>query len=80
MRHDKAAGQSGVLSEMLKASERSRPVDRFMQQCKTRKENTRRLARTILVPVYKGNGNPHECGSYRSIKLLEHGMKVLASA
>ena len=32
--------------------------------------------RSILVPVYKGNGDPLECGSYRAIKLLEHGMKV----
>ena len=31
---------------------------------------------TTLVPVYKGKGDPLECGSYRAIKLLEHGMKV----
>jgi len=32
---------------------------------------------SILVPLYKGKGDPKECGSYRGIKLLEHGMKVL---
>ena len=33
--------------------------------------------RSILVPVYKGKGDPLDCGSYiRAIKLLEHGMKV----
>ena len=31
---------------------------------------------SILVPVYKGKGDPLECVSYRAIKLLGHGMKV----
>ena len=31
----------------------------------------------ILIPVYKGKGDPLVCGSYRAIKLLEHLMKVL---
>ena len=32
---------------------------------------------SILVPVYKGKGDPLVCGSYRAIKLLEQQMKVL---
>ena len=32
---------------------------------------------STLIPIYKGKGDPLECGSYRAIKLLEHGMKVL---
>ena len=31
---------------------------------------------SLLVPVYKGKGDPLECGSYRGIKLLEQAMKV----
>ena len=27
--------------------------------------------------LYKGKGNVLECGNYRTIKLLEHGMKVV---
>jgi len=34
---------------------------------------------SLLVPVYKGNGDPVVCGSYRGIKLLEHAMKVVKS-
>ena len=30
-----------------------------------------------LIPIYKGKGSVLECGSYRGIKLLEHGMKVV---
>ena len=33
--------------------------------------------KSILVPVYKGKGDPLVCGSYRAIKLLEQPMKVL---
>jgi len=29
------------------------------------------------LPIYKGKGDPMECGSYRVIKLLEHSMKVV---
>ena len=32
---------------------------------------------STLIPIYKGKGDPMECGSYRVIKLLEHGMKAL---
>ena len=31
---------------------------------------------SVLLPVFKGKGDPMECGSYRAIKLLEHAMKV----
>ena len=30
-----------------------------------------------LIPIFKGKGDVTFCGSYRSIKLLEHGMKVV---
>jgi len=31
----------------------------------------------VVLPMYKGKGDPMECGSYRRIKLLEHVMKVV---
>ena len=34
-------------------------------------------SKSTLVPLYKGKGDPLECGSYRAIKLLEQGMKVM---
>ena len=34
------------------------------------------LRKSILVPVYKGKGDPLVCGSYRAIRLLEQPMKV----
>ena len=32
---------------------------------------------SVVMPIYKGKGDPMECGSYRGIKLLEHAMKVV---
>ena len=29
-----------------------------------------------IVPIYKQQGDPLECGHFRGIKLLEHGMKM----
>ena len=31
----------------------------------------------MVLPIYKGKGDPMGCGSYRGIKLLEHAMKVV---
>jgi hypothetical protein len=34
---------------------------------------------STLVPVYKGKGDPMQCGSYHAYKLLQHAMKVVES-
>ena len=31
----------------------------------------------VILPIYKGKGDPMERGSYRGIKLFEHAMKVV---
>jgi len=32
---------------------------------------------SMVLPIYKGKGDPVECGSFRGMKLLEHAMKVV---
>ena len=32
---------------------------------------------SVVLPIYKGKGDPVGCGSYRGIQLLEHVMKVV---
>jgi len=32
---------------------------------------------SVVLPIYKGKGDPMKCGSCRGIRLLEHGMKVV---
>ena len=75
----KAAGPTGVVSEMMKASGGfstmwmtdliNKIVKHFSIPDDWRK--------SILVPVYKMKGDPLVCGSYRAIKLLEQPMEVL---
>ena len=32
---------------------------------------------SVVVPIYKGKGDVMNCGAYRGVKLLEHGMKIV---
>ena len=32
----------------------------------------------IVVPIFKGNGDSMNCCCYGAVKILEHGMKVVA--
>jgi len=32
---------------------------------------------SVVLPIYKGKGDPMQCAHYRGTKLLEHAMKVL---
>ena len=75
----KAAGPTGVVSEMMKAV--GGFVSRWMidlintivkEGC-----NPDECRNNILVAVYKGKGDPLVCGSYRAIRLLEQLMKML---
>ena len=31
---------------------------------------------SLTIPLYKGKGDALECGKYRGLRLLEHGMKI----
>ena len=32
---------------------------------------------SLTIPLYKGNGDALQCGKYRGLRLLKHGMKIL---
>ena len=32
---------------------------------------------SVLVPIFKGNGDVRNCITYRGVKLLEHAVKVI---
>ena len=75
----KAAGPTGVVSEMMKAAGGfgSRWMTDLINNIVTEGCIPDDRRNSILVPVYKGKGDPLVCGSYRAIKLLEQPMKVL---
>ena len=79
MKAGKAGGPSEVVGEMLKAAGRKgvRMMAELCNQVVREGKIPSEWELSTLIPIYKGKGDPMECGSYRAVKLLEHGMKVL---
>jgi len=78
MKKGKAAGPTGIVSEMFMADDDC-SVDWLTYLCNLIVAQGRipdNWKSSILLPVFKGKGDPMECGPYRAIKLLEHAMKV----
>jgi len=75
----KAAGPSGLVAEMLKASGNvgvqwvTDLCNAIVREGKVPND----WKKSWMVTVYKGKGSALECGSYRGIKLLDHVMKIL---
>ena len=61
----KHLGESGVdmMHEILKKVWEEEQMPEEWKKCE-------------FVPIYKQKGDPLECGNFRGIKLLEHGMKM----
>ena len=79
MKTGKACGPSGVSAELLMHSGEI-GVTVMTDVCNKILSGScvpEDWTNSILVPLYKGKGDPKDCGSYRGIKLLEHGMKVM---
>ena len=79
MKAGKAGRPSEVVGEMLKAAGK-KGIKRLTELCnQVVREGAipREWELSTLIPIFKGKGDPMECGSYRAVKLLEHGMKVL---
>jgi len=79
MKKGKAAGQSRVVTEMLQAAS-DVGIEWLTELCNAIVSEGAipdDWKGSITIPVYKGKGDPLECGSYRAIKLLEHAMKVV---
>ena len=75
----KAAGPAGIVSEMFTAEEDC-SVKWLTSLCNLILAQGRipdDWKSCILQPIFKGKGDPMECGSYRAIKILEHAMKVI---
>jgi hypothetical protein len=79
MKNNKAAGPTGVVSDLVKAAGEAGIVW-VTDMCNAVVKEGRIPAdwsKSWMISVYKGKGDALECGSYRGIKLLEHVMKIL---
>ena len=79
MKSGKAGGFSNVVTEMLKATGKCGEtwLMNLCNQIIAEKRIPEDWKHSLILPIYKGKGDPLDCGSYRPIKLLEHSMKVL---
>ena len=79
MKRHKVPGLSGLIAEMIQATGDT-GTQWLLDLCNgIAKEGCipEDWKSSVVLPIYKGKGDPMECGSYRGIKLLEHAMKVL---
>ena len=78
MKSGKAAGPSEVTSEMFViAGEQGSDMLRLVCNNILRYGTSpAKWAESITVPLFKGKGDALDCGKYRGLRLLEHGMKI----
>ena len=79
MKQRKAAGLSEVTTEMIVAGGRI-AEEVMLQICQgvlDEKGIPDEWKTSVVVPIFKGKGDVMKCGSYRGVKLLEHGMKII---
>ena len=79
MKRHKAPGLSGLVTEMIQATGDT-GTQWILDLCNgiVKEGSIAEDAKSsVVLPIYKGKGDPMECGSYRGIKLLEHAMKVV---
>jgi len=79
MNSGKSPGPSGITVDLLKVCEREsiKRLTKIANDMLNGKKMPESWKKSDLIPVYKGKGNVRSCVNYRSIKLLEHGMKVI---
>lgn len=78
MKNDRGSGPSGLVADVLKAAGEV-GVNWMTDVCNavmTEGKIPSDWCKSWMVTVFKGKGDALECGSYRGIKLLEHGMKI----
>ncbi len=76
MKSTKVSGLTGVTSDMLKKAGTIREITRVFRNTVDEGEIPEEWKNSIIVPIYKGKGDAFECGKYRVIRLLEHGVKL----
>mgnify|MGYP007071599789 CR=1 FL=1 len=79
MKSGKAGGPTDLVGEIIRAAGQV-GVKKMTEICNMvvdEEKIPKDWELSTLLPIYKGKGDPMECGAHRAIKLLEHGMKVL---
>ena len=78
MKSGKAAGPSEVTSEMfvIAGEQGTEMLCSVFNNILKNDSSPGKWAESITVPLFKGKGDALDCGKYRGLRLLEHGMKI----
>ena len=78
MKVNKASGPSGITCDLFKSAGRTgiEQITKVFQQILDTEICPEEWKDSTTLPFYKGKGDPLQCGKYRGIRLLEHGMKL----
>jgi len=73
-----AAGPTGVTSDLLQTPGMVglRELTNIMNDNIYGEKVPEDCKSSTTIPIYKGKGDAMECGKYRGVRLLGHGMKV----
>ena len=78
MKTGKASGPSEVSIELIKAlgKEGEEYMSSLLKEIWENEEMPDEWRKSVIVPIFK-KGDVLECGNYRGIKLMEHGLKIM---
>ena len=79
MKFGKASGLSDLSMEMISIREKI-GIDvkmKLFQRALDWKEMLEDWKTSVMVPIYNEKGDVTNCGAYRGVKLLEHGIKIV---
>ena len=79
MKQGKAAGLSEITTEMIVAGGRiaEEVILQLCQRILDGKGIPDEWKISVVVPTFRGKEDVMNCNSYRGVKLLEHGMKII---
>ena len=78
MKNGKGSGPTGIVKGHLAASSHGKQVIlQIANKILNGKDMPHDWRMSTVVPIYKQKGSVMDCASYRGVKLLEHGMKVV---
>ena len=78
MKNGKASGPTGIVKEHLAAPPHGKQVIlQIANEILNGMAMPHDWRMSTVVPIYKKKGSVMDCASYRGVKLLEHGMKVV---
>ena len=73
----KAEGPSQITADVIKMMDKNAEwLWQITKKVWSEKKIPKDLKRSIMVPIYKQNGDVLECKNYRGIKLLDHVLKI----